>query len=74
MKTLTDDMPRVIEDTENKLQNKIQEFVQKPSYETAARAYRTFKALCNHHGMSMFRVELAAVTKRKSDTDKISES
>lgn len=65
MKTVTDKMPKVIEETENKLQSQVQNFIQKPNYETAAKVFRTFKVLCNHHGMSMFRVELAAVSKRK---------
>ena len=65
METITDKMPKVIEETEDELQNRVQSFIQKPSYETAAKVFRTFKVLCNHHGMSMFRVELAAVSKRK---------
>ena len=65
METITDKMPKVIEETEDKLQSQVQSFIQKPSYETAAKVFRTFKVLCNHHGMSMFRVELAAVSKRK---------
>ena len=65
METITDKMPKVIEETEDELQSRVQSFIQKPSYETAAKLFRTFKVLCNHHGMSMFRVELAAVSKRK---------
>ena len=65
METITDKMPKVIEEAEDELQSRVQSFIQKPSYETAAKVFRTFKVLCNHHGMSMFRVELAAVSKRK---------
>ena len=63
--TMTDKMPRVIQEAEDKLQMDIKGFIQRPSYKTAASVYKTFKTLCNHHGMSMFRVELAAVSKRK---------
>ena len=48
-----------------KLHEEIAEFIETPSYEEAADVYEVFKALCNHHGMSMFRVELAAVSKRR---------
>jgi len=65
MKTVTDEIPKIIEETEDELQSRVQNFIQKPGYETAAKVFRTFKVLCNHHGMSMFRVELAAVSKRK---------
>ena len=62
-------MPKIIEETEDKLQSQVQGFIQKPSYETAAKVFRTFKVLCNHHGMSMFRVELAAVSKRRKKSE-----
>ena len=65
METITDKMPKVIEETEDKLQSQVQSFIQRPNYKTAAKVFRTFKVLCNHHGMSMFRVELAAVSRRK---------
>ena len=69
METITDKMPKVIEETEDELQSQVQSFIQKPSYETAAKVFRTFKVLCNHHGMSMFRVELAAVSKRRKKSE-----
>ena len=69
METITDKMPKVIEETEDELQSRVQSFIQKPSYETAAKVFRTFKVLCNHHGMSMFRVELAAVSKRRKKSE-----
>jgi len=69
METMTDKMPRVIQEAEDKLQMDIKGFIQRPSYKTAASVYKTFKTLCNHHGMSMFRVELAAVSKRRKKSE-----
>ena len=69
METITDKMPKIIEEAEDKLQSQVQSFIQKPSYDTAAKMFRTFKVLCNHHGMSMFRVELAAVSKRRKKSE-----
>ena len=69
METITDKMPKIIEEAEDKLQSQVQSFIQKPSYDTAAKMFRTFKVLCNHHGMSMFRVELAAVSKHRKKSE-----
>ena len=69
METIADKMPKIIEEAEDKLQSQVQSFIQKPSYDTAAKMFRTFKVLCNHHGMSMFRVELAAVSKHRKKSE-----
>ena len=62
MKTTKDMSPDMIKATEDSLKILVQSFIKKPSYDTASSVFNAFKALCNHHGMSMLQVEVAAVS------------